>query len=85
MRIVDQVRERDAAVRQALFPTDQVLGDERSIGSRDRVRVQRVDLAELRAELAGLQQQAGGKRGERDVALFELRPLRPGGDKEIGA
>ena len=85
MRIVDQVRERDAAVRQALFPTDEVLADERSIGSRDRVRVQRIDLAELRAELAGLQQQAGGQRRERDVALFELRPLRPGGDKEIGA
>ena len=73
------------AVGDPLFAAEEVLRDERPIGPGQHVRVHRVDLAELRAHLAGLQQQAGRQRRERDVAFLHLQPLRARRQKEIGA
>ena len=51
-------------VVDAVFAADQVVDDERPIGPRQHVVVQRVDLAERRAHLADLRQQAAGQRRE---------------------
>jgi hypothetical protein len=47
--------------------------------------VRRVHLAELRAHLADLEQQARRQRVERDVAFLDLEPVGTCRDEEIGA
>ena len=66
-------------------PPKRFLRHERPIGPRQDVRVHRVDLAELRAHLAGLQQQTRRQRRERDVALFHFQTLRAGREEEVRA
>ena len=51
----NQPRHRHARIADAFFAANQVVDDERAIGPRQHVRVQRVDLAERRAHLAGLE------------------------------
>ena len=73
------------ASSDAVLAAHQVLRHQRPVRPRQHVIVQRVHLAERRAHLARLQLQAGGQRGERDVALFQIDAVLAEGDEEIGA
>ncbi len=58
---------------------------ERPIDARERMRMQRVHLSKIRAQLAGLEQQVGRQRRERDVAFLHLSTFRADGKKEVRA
>ena len=66
-------------------PPTQVVDDERAIGPRQHVGVQRVDLAERRAHLADLDQQVARQRGQRHEAFLELHAFLAEREEEIGA
>ena len=76
---------REAGVADAFFAADQVVGHERTIGPRQQVRVQGVDLAERRAHLADLREQSAGQRRKRDEPFLELDALLAKRQEEIGA
>ncbi len=81
----NQPRHREPGVCNPLFAADEVLGDERAIGPRHLVGMERVDLAEPRPQLPDLQQQAARQRRERDEALLEIDALLGKSHEEVGA
>ncbi len=84
VRRVDQMRERQAGVREPLVAADEVPGHERAVRRRQGVGVERVHFAELRAHLPHLEEQVRRQRRERDVALLDLRAFGTQGDEEVG-
>ena len=84
-RVRNQPRHRNARVVDAVFAADQVLRDQRAIRPRQDVIVERVDLAEGRAHLADLGQQAAGQLGEGDEPFLEVDAFLAERNEEIGA
>ena len=71
----DPIRPAGISASEArLLSCDEVISDERSIGPRQHVRMQRVDLAERGPHLPDLHQHIARKRRERDVTLFDGDP-----------
>ena len=66
-------------------PPSRFCDHQRLVDPRQRVGVQRVDLADLLLHLADLRQQAAGKRRERQEAFFDLDALGREGEKEVRA
>ena len=58
---------------------------QRLVHPRQDVQVQRVDLAELHLEFAGLGLRLPGQVQERDVALLDLDAVVAEGEEEVGA
>ena len=71
-------------VRQPFVSAEQVLDHQRLVDPRERVRVQRVHLADLFLELADLGEKTAGQRREREEALLDLDALRREGKEEVG-
>src|ERR1700732_3824246 len=77
--------ERHAGVIDAIFASDEIIGDKRPIDVGERVIVNRIDLAKISAHLADFQQQAGGKRRESHVSFFDIDTSLAEGEEGIGA
>src|SRR5260370_2088785 len=75
---------RHAGVIDAIFASDEIVGDERPINVGERMIVDRIDLAKVSAHLADFQQQASGKRREGRVGLFHTDASLAEGEEGIG-
>src|SRR5258708_33523125 len=76
--------ERHAGVIDAIFASDEIIGDERPIDVGERVIVNGIDLAKISAHLADFQQQAGGKRRESHVGFLDVDASLAEGEEGIG-
>src|ERR1700730_19143227 len=77
--------DREAGIVDAVFPANEIVGRERTVDVGERMVVNGIDLAEIGAHLADLQQQSGRERREGYVGLFHIDPGFAKGDEGVGA
>src|SRR5215831_9393087 len=80
----NDVLDRDAGIVDSVFTPNQVLGYKRTIYPGKHVIMQRVDLAEGGAHLAGLYHESLGQRSESKETFLEIDSYFSERDKEVG-
>src|SRR5712691_167472 len=85
LRRRQEAREEEAGVVDAVLAADQIIGDERPVDEGKGVIVNSVDLPEVGALLADLEQQASGERSKGDVCFFDVYAGFAEGEEGIGA
>src|SRR6267378_1448616 len=80
-----KMRQRETGIVDAVFTPDEIVGHQRPVDERERMIVNGVDLAEVRAHFADFQKKPGGERGERDIGLLDIYAGFAEGDESVGA
>src|SRR5712664_1876311 len=78
-------RKGDAGIVNAVLTADQIVGHQRPVNERQRVIVDRVDLAKFCAHLADFQKEPRRKRSKGDVTFLHIYPRFAEGDESVGA